>query len=300
MQLFAFALLIATLFAGNAGSAEIHELRFEPTVVRQGEIIELKVSGEGLAALEGQLGRSTVRFYPNGIDGFSALIGADLEGKPGTIRLLLSTTFVSGSVRQTQIPLTVKAKSFQQESFSVPPQFDQLAPDILERIRLEQEQLDRIFAVSAPEKLWDLPFVMPVGGVITSPFGYRRVINGTPRAPHTGVDLRASIGTPVLGANHGRVALKGDFFFSGKTLVLDHGQGLYTMYFHLSEFNVDLGDPIQKGQVIGLSGMTGRVSGPHLHWGVRVNNARVDPFQLIEKLSLKKESPGFSEISGEE
>jgi murein DD-endopeptidase MepM/ murein hydrolase activator NlpD len=119
---------------------------------------------------------------------------------------------------------------------------------------------------------------------ISSPFGYRRVINGAPRAPHTGVDLRAPMGTEVLAANSGRVALVGNFFFSGDSLVLDHGAGLYTTYFHLSEFKVREGAEVQKGEVIGLSGMTGRVTGPHLHWGARLNGARVDPFELVKKL----------------
>jgi murein DD-endopeptidase MepM/ murein hydrolase activator NlpD len=147
----------------------------------------------------------------------------------------------------------------------------------------------------ARQRLWERPFISPVSAAITSPFGYRRVINGMPRAPHTGVDLRASLGTEVLAANHGRVALTGEFFFSGKSLVLDHGGGLYTMYFHLSEFKVEEGADVHKGDVVGLSGMTGRVTGPHLHWGARINGARVDPFELIEKLRGKGESVAGSD-----
>jgi murein DD-endopeptidase MepM/ murein hydrolase activator NlpD len=301
MRRWILGFVIAMLALGSsAGAAEFHELRSEPTAIKQGEIVEFKVSAEGLAGIEGQVGRASVRFYPTGLNAFAAVIGADLEAKPGVMKLSLETTFFGGSVRHVQIPMALKAKSFEQESFSVPTEFDQLAPEILQRIRSEQEQFDRTFAISAPEKLWSLPFIMPVDGIITSPFGYRRVINGTPRAPHTGVDLRAAIGTPVLAANHGRVALRGDFFFSGKTLILDHGSGLYTMYFHLSEFDADVGDEIQRGQIIALSGMTGRVNGPHLHWGARVNGARVDPFQLIEKLSNKADQAEAQRISNKE
>jgi murein DD-endopeptidase MepM/ murein hydrolase activator NlpD len=286
MRHWILALLISIFCIGrSAGAVEFHELRSEPTAIKQGEIIEFKVSGEGLTALQGQVGRSKISFYPNGSNGFAAVIGADLEAKAGLMNVSLTATFMGGSVRRAQIPLAIKHKSFPEESFSVAAEFDQLGPDVIHRIRLEQEQFDRTFALGIPEKLWESPFIRPLDGAVTSAFGYRRVINGIPRAPHTGVDLRAAMGSPVLAANYGRVALTGDFFFSGNTIILDHGGGLYTMYFHLSEFNAALGDTVQKGQVIGLSGMTGRVTGPHLHWGARVNGARVDPFQLIERLS---------------
>ena len=112
--------------------------------------------------------------------------------------------------------------------------------------------------------------------------GLRRVINGLKRAPHNGVDLKAELGTEILAANHGRVVLRDEFFFSGKTLVLDHGGGLYTMYFHLNEFQAAEGANVHKGEVIGKVGMTGRVTGPHLHWGARLQGARVDPLALLK------------------
>ncbi len=124
----------------------------------------------------------------------------------------------------------------------------------------------------------------PVPGAITSPFGRRRVINGSPRSPHTGVDLRAAAGAEIIATNHARVVLVDDFYFGGKSVVLDHGGGLYTMYFHLSDFRVKEGSRVRKGGVVGLAGMTGRVTGPHLHWGARLNGARVDPFELLNKV----------------
>jgi murein DD-endopeptidase MepM/ murein hydrolase activator NlpD len=97
------------------------------------------------------------------------------------------------------------------------------------------------------------------------------------------------MGTEVFAANHGRVVLLGDFFFSGNSVVLDHGAGLHTVYFHLSEFKVAAGSVVRKGELIGLAGMSGRVTGPHLHWGARINAARVDPFELIKKLANKSD-----------
>ena len=113
------------------------------------------------------------------------------------------------------------------------------------------------------------------------------MINGTARAPHTGTDLKAAAGTEIVASNHGRVVLTGDFYFAGKSVVVDHGAGLMTMYFHLSEIRVEAGAEVRKGEVIALSGMTGRVTGPHLHWAARAGAARVDPLQLIEKLGAK-------------
>jgi murein DD-endopeptidase MepM/ murein hydrolase activator NlpD len=255
----------------------------KPIEVFQGEILQLNVPGNGLVAVEGRWGKEAILFYPNERGAFSALLGVDLEAKPGPAKVFVNATRRGGGHRESQIALKVKPKAFEQEFFSVPPQFDQFSPDVLERIRREQDQLGRIFSTSTAERLWSSPFMTPVQADLSSSFGYRRVINGTPRAPHTGVDLRVPEGTEVLAANNSRVVLVGDFFFSGKSLVLDHGAGLYTMYFHLSELRVQKGDEVRRGQVIGLSGMTGRVTGPHLHWGARLNGARVDPFELLKK-----------------
>jgi murein DD-endopeptidase MepM/ murein hydrolase activator NlpD len=251
----------------------------------QGNILELKIPAEGLTAVHGRMGNATIPVYPSGNGFFTTLIGVDLEAKPGLVNVIVKSTTSSATLRESQIRLQIKPKSFKQESFSVAAEFDQLSAEVIERIRKDQDQFSRAFMSSAPERLWEGSFLLPVSSDVTSPFGYRRVINGTPRAPHTGVDLKAALGTEVMAANHGRVVLLGDFFFSGNSLVLDHGGGLYTVYFHLSEFKVEAGAPVRKGDLIGLSGMTGRVTGPHLHWGARLNNARVDPFELLRKLA---------------
>jgi murein DD-endopeptidase MepM/ murein hydrolase activator NlpD len=264
----------------------------------QGEIAEINLSAP-VAVAEGRLGSEKIHFYPGDNGGLTALVGADLETKPGPAKILVSGTTQSGAPWATQIPLKIKSKPFKSESFSVAQEFDQLGPEVLERIRREQEQFARVFAVSAPQRLWARPFVAPLPKEITSPFGYRRVINGSPRAPHTGVDLKAAMETPVLAANYGRVVLLGDFFYSGKSVVLDHGGALFTVYFHLSEFKAEEGTEVKKGDVIALSGMTGRVTGPHLHWGARMNGARIDPFQLIEKLSGRAEAAASTAAKNE-
>ncbi len=267
--------------------------------ILQGEVAEINLSAPGVVAAEGRLGNEKVYFYPGDHGVFATLLGVDLEAKPGAAKILISGTTRSGTPWATQIPLKIKSKAFKSESFSVAQEFDQLSPEVLERIRRERDQFARAFAVSAPQRLWARPFVGPLPKEITSPFGYRRVINGTPRAPHTGVDLKAAMETPVLAANHGRVVLLGDFFYSGKSVVLDHGGALFTVYFHLSEFKAEEGSEVKTGDVIALSGMTGRVTGPHLHWGARMNGARVDPFQLIEKLGGRMDGAASSATKNE-
>jgi murein DD-endopeptidase MepM/ murein hydrolase activator NlpD len=274
------SLLVGHAFARPGAKATVTQ----PTEVFQGDIVAIKIPGAGLAAVEGRMGKATVPFHRSANGYYTALVGADLEAKPGVMTLTVKGTTTSGTEHNSQVTLRIKPKSFKKESFAVASEFDQLSPETRERIRHDQEQFSNTFMSSTPERLWEGAFLLPISSEVTSPFGYRRIINGTPRAPHTGVDLKAALGTAVIAPNHGRVALVGDFFFSGQSVVLDHGGGLYTVYFHLAEYKVEMGVPVRKGDVIGLSGMTGRVTGPHLHWGARINGARVDPFELLNKL----------------
>jgi murein DD-endopeptidase MepM/ murein hydrolase activator NlpD len=289
------ALALLLLFGGHSfGRPAVEVTATKTTEIFQGDIVEVKIPAAGLTAVEGRMGKATIPFFSSGSGYYTALVGVDLEAKPGLVTVMVKGTTLTGAQRDSQISLRIKPKSFKKESFSVAAEFDQLSPEVLERIRKDQEQFSRAFMTSAPERLWEGRFLLPIASEVSSPFGYRRVINGTPRAPHTGVDLRAALGSEVFAANHGRVVLLGDFFFSGHSLVLDHGAGLYTMYFHLAEFKVEMGVAVRKGDVIGLSGMTGRVTGPHLHWGARVNGARVDPFELVNKLANSERSSEFT------
>lgn len=267
----------------------------QATDVAQGNIIELKVAGADLTHVKGRIDEERIYFFPVGAGSFTALVGADLQAKPGSVKVALEATTRAGSIEKKDVMLRITSKPFPKESFTVPPEFDQLSKEVLKRIRRERKQFDRAFSTSSSQRLWRSAFIEPLAGEISSPFGLRRVINGTPRSPHTGVDLRALTGTPVLATNRGRVVLRGDFFFSGKSLVLDHGGGLFTMYFHLSEFRADDQEVVRKGDVIALSGMSGRVTGPHLHWGARINDARIDPFQLIAKISAPGMVTGTSD-----
>jgi murein DD-endopeptidase MepM/ murein hydrolase activator NlpD len=282
-----FVLVLSGIVVAGDGVGRSRSRPIKATEVFQGEIVELKIASAGLTSVEGRIGKDTIRFYTDTDGYYRALFGADVEAKPGPAVVNITSKTETGTRKETQINLRIKPRAFKRESFSVGTEFDQLSPEVLDRIKKDQEQFSRVFMSSVPERLWEGPFIVPVSSDVTSPFGYRRIINGLPRAPHSGVDLKAAIGTEVLAANRGRVALLGDFFFSGNSVVLDHGGGLHTLYFHLSEFKVSAGSVVRKGEVIGLAGMSGRVTGPHLHWGARINDARVDPFELINKLANK-------------
>jgi murein DD-endopeptidase MepM/ murein hydrolase activator NlpD len=274
--------------AWAAGATAAGKLKWPKSIeIAQGELVELKISDVDLTAVEGRWGEEQIYFQPMGNGLFSALFGVDVEAKAAVSKFILKVVRRSGEQRQTELPVKVKAKSFRTESFSVPPSFDQMTPETQEEISREQAAFKRAFAAPIAARLWEAPFIRPVPHEASpTSFGARRIINGTPRAPHSGTDLAAPAGVEVLASNHGRVALVGNFFFAGGSVVLDHGGGLFTMYFHLSEVKVDEGEMVKKGDVVGISGATGRVTGPHLHWGARLTNARVEPFELLKKISL--------------
>jgi len=286
-----FALLAAIFsfvpgaWAASAGQAG--RIKWPRSIeIAQGELVEVKITGADLVAVEGRWGQEKIYFYADGHGSFSALFGADVEAKATVSKFSLKVVRQSGQERQTELPVKVKAKTFRTESFSVAPSFDHMTAETLEEIGREQAAFKRAFAAPAAERLWEPPFVRPVPHEASaSSFGSRRIINGTARAPHSGTDLSAPAGAEVAAANHGRVVLVGNFFFAGGSVVLDHGGGLFTMYFHLSEFKVEEGAMIKKGDIVGLSGATGRVTGPHLHWGARLANARIEPFELLKKIS---------------
>ena len=294
ISLSAFMIVVALITHGDTThGADIGSTVWpKPLEVQQGEVLEVTVKGADLAVVEGQIGSEKIYFYRNGQNTFSAIIGADVEAKPAASKLLLKTISASGSERYREIAFKIKAKVFRKESFNVPPSFDHMTPETLEEIRREQAAFARVFGAPSPDKMWDGPFVRPVPhDASASSFGFRRIINGIPRAPHTGTDLSSPVGTEVVASNHGRAALVGNFYFAGGSVVLDHGGGLFTMYFHLSEFRVEQGQMVKKGDVVALSGVTGRVTGPHLHWGARLLNARVDPLQLLKKISESSYNP---------
>ncbi len=279
LPFFVFFALVQTSFAAEP-SLTILPKTWE---VYQGGVMSITVSGKGLRGVRVLRGKREIPFFPRATDGsFGALLGADLEEAAGAKKMVIKAR----GRADTEVPifLRVKKKDYSTERLSLPASFDRFDEATLKRIRREKKRMTGLWSISSGQRWWEAPFVPPVPGTITSPFGLRRVINGSPRSPHSGVDLRAAEGTEIVATNHARVVLVDDFYFGGKSVVLDHGGGLYTMYFHLSDFRVKEGSQVRKGEVIGLAGLTGRVTGPNLHWGARLNGARVDPFELLNNV----------------
>jgi peptidase M23-like protein len=204
------------------------------------------------------------------------LIGIDLGTPPGSYRVRIDTP--DGRV-VTRL-LRVLPKPFPVRRLRVAPAFVEPPPEEIERISRELKTTERIFHTTSP-RLWSGAFLLPVDGMPTSNFGSRTYFNGRARSPHAGVDFMAGTGTPVRAANHGVVALAEPLYFTGNTVIVDYGSGLYSLFAHLSEFKVKSGDTVSSESVVGLVGQTGRVTGPHLHWSVRLQGARVDPLSLV-------------------
>ena len=152
---------------------------------------------------------------------------------------------------------------------------------VLERIRTEAALMRSIYAIYTAEWLAEGVFLIPTDDKAVPNFGERRVFNNQPRSPHSGVDISSPLGTTVKASNSGRVVLAHELYYAGNTVVIDHGLGVFTFYCHFSKILVEKGDQVKKGQAIGEVGATGRVTGPHLHWSLRVRGSRVDPFSLL-------------------
>jgi len=263
-------------------------------VAAQGQAVELSRPDEaGLAAVEVRWEGHTVPFVRRG-GVWIAIVGVDLDAKPGPHVAELSLRYDDGRIRKTADTVTVNAQKFPTTNLTVEDRYVELSPEDAARASREAQETDAIYATLTPESYWSEPFVVPIRGAKDGRnFGHRRVFNGQPRAPHSGADLKADVGTAVYAANRGRVVLAKDLFYSGNAVFVDHGLGLYTIYLHLSKIDVAPGAIVERGERLGLAGATGRVTGPHLHWGVRIVDARVDPFSLLRlEPALLAESRG--------
>jgi len=202
-----------------------------------------------------------------------AVVGIPLDQSPGITHLL---------VDDDSIAFTVETRDYAQSHIRVRDQaYVSPPPALLERIARERTEIlaqFRVFSSRQP----NAAFVSPVAGPYTSLFGLRRFINGQPRRPHSGLDIGAPQGTPVRAPAHALVLRTGDYHFNGQTVFLDHGHGLVTMYCHLSSIAVREGQVVERGQMLGAVGATGRVTGPHLHWSVNLNGVMVDPLLFLE------------------
>jgi len=213
---------------------------------------------------------------------WTTIVGVDLDAKPGEHKADVLFTMEDGRVDKRDAVIKVVPKKYPTTELKVDEKYVELSKANLARANRESKETEEIYATVTNEILPDGPFTVPIAGSAGTNFGHRRIFNGEARAPHAGADLRAITGTPIHATNRGRVVLAKNLFFTGNTIILDHGLGIYSLYAHLSRIDVKRGAVVNTGEVIGLAGATGRVTGPHLHWAMRVQGARVDPFTLVE------------------
>jgi murein DD-endopeptidase MepM/ murein hydrolase activator NlpD len=211
-----------------------------------------------------------------------ALVGLDLALEPGTYDLKLTVYLRDGRVEELKHPLLVRGREFPVRKLRVSQEFVTPPPEVEERIRREAELLRMVYGVTTKTWLGEGNFERPHPGESADNFGEKRIFNGVPRSAHSGLDIAASQGSPVRAANGGRVVLARDLYFSGKTVILDHGLGVFSVYCHFSELKVSRGQAVKRGEVIALVGSTGRSTGPHLHWAFRIRGSRVDPQAMLD------------------
>lgn len=288
--------LLVDLVSGFVPSAQGADGRYSG---KQGEIIVVKVPVDDSAVrVQGKfLGRS-ISFFPDTRleepKGFVGLLGIDLQDEPGTHELTVELKTGEQS-RTLRYSVAVAKGKFHVEHLTLPKDKVDLDEKSLARWKAEQEQVKESLATDSLSRLWQPGFVEPVSGKRTGIFGSVRIMNGQARNPHNGEDIGASLGTAVAATNDGVVRLIVDHIFSGKGVFLDHGLGFYSMYFHLSEVLVRDGDHVKAGQIVGKVGATGRATGPHLHWGVKLNGARVNPYALLD-LPFKGAAPSAAPV----
>lgn len=214
----------------------------------------------------------TIEFRPAGDGSFSALAGVGLDRVPGSYRLVFSG--------QT-IEIVVKAHFYPSSTIKVPPKFVQPPKEVQARIEEEAAFKRVVFKSSPPERLWQGAFTAPANTRYTSSFGVRRIYNGSTQSTHHGLDYSAPMGTEIKAANSGRAVIARDMYFEGGLIVIDHGESIFTLYMHLSEFLVKEGAAIQRGQPIAKSGSSGRATGPHLHFAVQWQGTYLEPSTLL-------------------
>ena len=280
-RMFSAVTLLLTVVAAAAATA--HELpRHKPV---PGGVAVIDLPGD-------RGGRPEVRYrerqglvVPNG-DDYRAILGIPLGTSPGEQRF--EVRFPDGESLQKRFH--VEPKEYAESRITIADE-RLVTPDAeaLERINQERPRIRRALATHSEADSVPLAFALPVENVETSPFGRQRYINDQPRNPHSGIDIRGATGTPIYAPAPGQVIEAGHFYFNGKTVFLDHGEGLISMFAHMDEIKVSVGDELDTGELVGTVGMTGRVTGPHLHWSVSLGNTMVNPrYFLIDESPLDR------------
>lgn len=295
-------ILILPFLAFEKKDAEFRcfPLKDENCAITQGEVLGLLVSfKQAPKSVRGRIWQKPVVFNPSGDDRmfWMAFLPANRSQAPGQYLLHVFARDNSGRETEFLLPIIIEEKEYPIEELSLPPEMVYLSPEALELVKKDNRILIAAMGNTSPAVYWHGMFIAPIPGGVTSNFGTRRIINRIPKSPHSGTDLAAAEGENVQAVNSGKVSLVYEGYLTGRSVIIDHGGGIYSVYYHLSEAKVKDGDMVQKGDVIGLSGSTGRVSGPHLHFGVRINRSYVNPMVFLD-VSRQMEQ-AFSDLAGD-
>jgi murein DD-endopeptidase MepM/ murein hydrolase activator NlpD len=274
-----FLVALVWLFPGPslAGAAPKVTVTLSPKKIGPGDLLLVTLKN-AVGPVEGTFDNKKIFFNP-AKNASKALVGIDLHTEPGNYTLEI--TYGGTTLRRM---VKVGKKKYPIQRLTLPKDMVELSPENEARAEREQKRMAVIWPMLT-DRHWAGSFMNPREGEIATQFGVKRIMNNIPKSPHTGVDVAAHEGDAVYAPNSGVATLVDDLYYSGNSIILDHGQGIYTMFFHLSKTFVKPGQQVKKGEVIGLVGSTGRSTGAHLHWGARVQGARVDPLELI-KLKL--------------
>lgn len=247
--------------------------------------LDTRYWGENLRAaqIQGKFKGVEFQFYPRSLKRgiFEGVLGIGYLFDPGTYKIQVEAR-VGKEKRKAEIPLTITVAKYKEETLSVEP--GKIAPSAtdMKRIEAEKKEVGRVYRAYRTEKLWKGKFQRPMKSKLTSRFGNKRLFNGQMQSYHNGIDFRAKVGRPIHSAAAGIVVMAKDLFFTGGTVIVDHGYGIFTLYAHMSKVTSKLGQKVKIGQVLGKSGATGRVSGPHLHFAVIIQNIKVNPEQFLK------------------
>ena len=278
--------LLAAAPLAARGRAQEPAITVTPAVVEAGspELVRVGAPADGRRGdLDGEWLGKKLEFF-RGRDGqaWYALAGADVEAPAGPSVLRITARRASADgVQDLSRTVEIHPSHYRTSTLTVAPKFVAPGPEELARIKAEIALKAKVFAASAPDPLWSGNFRAPVTAAPTDSFGTRRVFNGTLASVHKGMDFRSAVGTPVWAGNSGVVVLARPLYYEGNCVVIDHGLGLFTISMHLSRIDVREGQRVATGERIGLSGATGRVTGPHLHWAVRWRDAYLDPAKML-------------------
>jgi murein DD-endopeptidase MepM/ murein hydrolase activator NlpD len=280
-RILGLALFFALIASAQPPASPPHDATITPAIVVAGspELIRVKADA---ASVDGEwLGRK-LQFFP-GRDRrtWLALAGIDVEARPGPSTLALHIHLSTGAERDLTQTIEIHPAHYRTGTLSVAPKFVSPNPDELKQIEADSEIKSKVFAASADQPLWLGSFRAPVRAAPTDSFGTRRMFNGKLASIHKGMDFRAPAGTVVRAGNSGVVVLARPLYYEGNCVIIDHGLGLFTLSMHFSRIDVHEGQQVSAGDRLGLSGSTGRVTGPHLHWAVRWQGAYLDPAKLL-------------------